>query len=62
MTGFVHGQDGFFQPLADPLCGDAEKWFVLNSVGLPQWGNSPKKIWAAVFSGAGFRQRMVVIG
>ena len=41
--GFFHGQDGFFQPLADPLCGDAEKWFGLNPVGLPKGAHSPKK-------------------
>jgi hypothetical protein len=25
VTGFSHGRGRFFQPLADPLCGDAEK-------------------------------------
>ncbi len=24
MTGFFRGRGGFFQPLADPLCGDAK--------------------------------------
>jgi hypothetical protein len=51
MTGFFRGRDGFFEPLADPLCGDAEKWFVLNSVGLLKGVHSPKKSGLRFFLG-----------
>ena len=41
MTGFFRGRGGILHLLADPLCGDAEKWFSLKLSGIAQRGPQP---------------------
>ena len=58
--GFFRGRGGFFEPLADPLCGDAEKWFSLIQRDYPKGSTALKNLGCGFFLGSTYRFRVVI--
>ena len=60
MTDFFHGRGGQFEPLVDPLCGDAEKWFSLIQRDYPKGSTALKNLCCGFFGGSTYRFRVVI--